>query len=368
MNRGISRINLDSARPAKLLIVGVEAESNVGGSFLRAAADLGVSAGLLNQQQAFNGPVFWRKLCWHFGGRRAPRQKWFSGLVEETVRQQQASLVLFTGQSPVCPSLLRKLDEFQIKSVVYLTDDPFNPTHRCRWFLELLRSFSGVFTTRRANLGDLVGLGLKRVEYLPFGVDKHLFYPPPQSASFDQEADVFFAGGADAERARLMGALDQAGLKLALYGSYWERYPETRMLGRGQCSVVQLREAAWRAKVGLCVVRKANRDGHCMRTFELPALGSCMLVEYTDEHREIFGEDGQTVCYFRSTSEMVARAQWLRDNVAERSRLGSAVHQWIARGGHTYSDRLGTIIKTMETAGAAKTTLGFGNNNQAEAN
>jgi hypothetical protein len=36
-----------------------------------------------------------------------------------------------------------------------------------------------------------------------------------------------------------------------------------------------------------------------MRSFEIAAVGGCMLARDIDEHREIFGSEGEAAVYFR---------------------------------------------------------------------
>jgi spore maturation protein CgeB len=81
-----------------------------------------------------------------------------------------------------------------------------------------------------------------------------------------------------------------------------------------------------------------------MRTFEIPAIGACMLVEDTEEHREIFGPDGETVVYFRAIPEMIGKSRWLLERRAERQRLAAAAHARIVAGCHTYQDRLAAML------------------------
>jgi spore maturation protein CgeB len=82
-----------------------------------------------------------------------------------------------------------------------------------------------------------------------------------------------------------------------------------------------------------------------MRTFEAAAMGGCLLIEDTAEHREIFGRDGDAVVYFRSIPEMVGRAKSLLQHDADRYRLASAAHARVTQGGNTYADRLQRIIE-----------------------
>ncbi len=136
--------------------------------------------------------------------------------------------------------------------------------------------------------------------FLPFGFDPELFFPDPPAATEVSRyaADVFFAGGADNERRPFLAALVANGFDVALYGDYWERFAETRPVTRGHGSPKELRHAIAASKVCLGLVRRANRDGHAMRSIEVPAAGGCFLVERTGEHEEIFGPDDEAVTYF----------------------------------------------------------------------
>ena len=105
-----------------------------------------------------------------------------------------------------------------------------------------------------------------------------------------------------------------------------------------------MRKAVAAAKVCLCLARRANRDGHAMRSFELPAMRACMLVEDSAEHRAIFGAEREAVLYFNSTNQMVGKARELCANSELRKALAFAAHQKITRAQNTYADRLGTIL------------------------
>jgi spore maturation protein CgeB len=77
-----------------------------------------------------------------------------------------------------------------------------------------------------------------------------------------------------------------------------------------------------------------------MRSFEIGAIGGCMLVEDTKEHRDIFGGDEEAVVYFRTAQEAAVRAHSLIADDAKRARLTSAVRTRIVNGGHSYRDRV----------------------------
>ena len=158
-----------------------------------------------------------------------------------------------------------------------------------------------------------------------------------------------FAGGADPDRIASIGVLTRRGFRVALYGGYWQRYGETRTQGRGHADPQTLRKAIAGAKVALGLVRRANRDGHSMRTFEVAAMGGCMLAEDTDEHRQILGEDGEAAVYFRSPAEMIERLQWLLAAEDERQRLKVTIQARITSQPNTYQDRLEAMLSAAAT-------------------
>ena len=179
---------------------------------------------------------------------------------------------------------------------------------RSNWHLRALPFYDLVFSPRRSNLDDFQRLGCPKVHYLPFGYDESLFASPAYSGDTHAH-DVLFVGGADPDRVAFMTEFMRHGPPVALAGGYWERYPAFRAYALGIKPPEVIRALTAAAKVNLCLVRRANRDGHVMRSFEIAAVGGCMLAEDTDEHREIFGPEGEAVVYFRDAKEAAQRAR-----------------------------------------------------------
>ena len=321
---------------------------HVGAHLLNGAKQLGLRSQLYDVNDAFDAPWWLNKFNWKFRGRRPTRLKKFSQQIVQACRELQPRWLISTGLAPIEAQALKEIGAVGVIRINYLTDDTWNPAHRAPWFMEALPLYNHVFSPRRANLEDLRKIGCPNVSYLPFAYAPEIHFPAPpatpeERAQFD--ADVVFAGGADRDRVPYIAALIRAGFKVGLYGSYWERFKETRKYTRGQADPQTLRKAISGAKVALCLVRRANRDGHVMRTFEVPAIGTCMLTEDTEEHREIFGEEGKAVLYFRTIDEMVEKLRWLLEHDEEKSRLARAAHYLIVNSKNTYKDRLITIYE-----------------------
>ncbi len=348
-------------RHVRVVIAGNDGGTNIGASFLRAAPALGVDAELSDTRRAYEGSRLLARVNWWLRDRRPSRLREYSDELIERCRRVMPTALVATGLAPIERRALDKLRAMGVETINYLTDDPWNPVLRSAWFLDALNAYDRVFSVRRRNLDDLRRAGCRHVEYLPFAVDPALSFPETANARemAAYRSDVCFVGGADRDRVPFIAALRNAGLAVALYGDRWDRYPETRSAWRGHASPGVLRKATAAAAVSLCLVRRANRDGHTMRSFEVPAMGGCMLVEETDEHRDLFGENDVVVRYFQSAGGLAQAAAGLLANPSLRRRLAAAALAWIGAHRHTYRDRLHTMLDwqrarvTTPPAGAA---------------
>jgi spore maturation protein CgeB len=335
-----------------MLIVGNRGGTNIGESLERAACQVGIETRVLESARAHYGPRWLRVLYRRLRESCPGRLRGFSEEVGAACRVFKPELLLTMGIAPLSPCELRRIGDLGVIRANYLTDDPWSPSHNAGWFLRALPEYDYIFNSRTANIEQLRAAGAERVHYLPFGYDPRHFFPVELSGDDASrfESDVFFAGGADADRAEYIGALARAGFQVALYGSYWQRFRATRGMTRGRADVPVLRKAIRGARTSLCLVRRSNRDGHSMRTYELAAAGACVVAERTSEHQAIYGEEGRTVLYFSDIDEMVAKVSYLLHHASERSRCSEAVHRQVTSQPNTYRDRLAQIVQAVEPA------------------
>jgi len=326
------------------MLVGNPEEFHVGGHFQRAAHSLGSFVSVCDVRAAYIGSRWMRAIYWRWD-RRPLRLARFSQELLAMCYREKPTHLLTTGLAPVRSQELAKIGTEGVLRLTFLTDDPWNPVHRGRWIDASLREYDHVFSPRRANLKDLGNHGCRQVHYLPFAYSPDVHVSTAKDVNGTDVEDVLFAGGADLDRLPYIRALISAGLKVALYGSYWDRYADLQPHWRGHADLATLRRMTPAAKIVLCLVRRANRDGHAMRSFEASAMGGCMLAEDTPEHREIFGPDGEAVLYFRTVHEMIDQTRWLLERHTERKRLAATVYARITGGQNTYADRLKTMLQ-----------------------
>lgn len=335
----------------ELLIIGVDQTGHIGRYLVSAAKQLDLKFRILDSSDANARSRIGRSISWHVLGKKPARLRQFGRQVLDLCARERPRIVLTTGHAPLNRSHIEGLRDLGIRILNYSTDDPWNPALRAPWFLKAIPLYDAVFTTRRANIKEFQDCGVSSVHYLPFGYDPDIHRPWPDESPTVAPTDVLFVGGCDADRFPLIGALIDAGLDVALFGGYWDRHLKTRPYSRGMADQNTIRSASATARISLCLVRRANRDSHVMRSYEAAAIGGCMLVEDTVDHRELFGPDNHAVCYFKTTVEMVQQAKILVADAKMRNRLSLELTKIFAPGGQTYVDRLSEILRLSNARG-----------------
>jgi glycosyltransferase involved in cell wall biosynthesis len=340
----------------RILLIGNMTFYHIGAFFRNALHTLGLPHVALDVSlyDQVPGPPIVRKVANRLMGRRLFRYWRFNRDIRAAARDFRPEMVLITGGSPVGGSTLRELKE-QTGAVLvnYATDDPFNKAASPPWAASNIPLYDVYASTKRAIICDVRAAGCRQVAFVPFGYEPSLHFPDKTESGKELErfsSDVVFAGGGDRDRYPYFEALVHGipDLRLHLYGRYWDRNSVLSRYNRGFALGRNYRLALRGAKIAPCLVRRANRDGHVMRSFELPACGAFMLAERTEEHQEFFRE-GEEVGYFNSPAELVEKVRYYLEHDGERQRMAEAAYRRVTTGGHTYAHRLQQIL---ELAGA----------------
>ena len=331
----------------RVLIIGINRPTHVGRHLFRAASALGWQVEVSDIGPAYEAPIWIRRAFWHLLGRRPPRLKSYSSSVLRHCQQFRPELVLGTGIVPVTSLDLEAMRRMHIPVANFLVDDPWNPVHHAPWFMRALPHYSHVFTPRHANEPELRSLRGPEVSWLPFAHAPEDHHPPREVTEDDHRRwghRAAFIGGADADRVAAVRALLRAGVPVSLWGGYWKEHPDLAPHAQGHADEEQCRRIVASAGVNLCLVRRANRDGHSMRSYELPAIGGCLAVEDTEDHRALFGVDGGAAVYFSGLEDLPAVCQRLLALPEQaRAAMRQLARERVTAGAHTYADRLQTI-------------------------
>ncbi len=289
------------------------------------------------------------KIVYRLLGRR-PLAYWaYNQSLLESARSFRPDVVFVVKGACVSRNTLRTIKlQTSATLINYATDDPFNRASNSRGLVESIPGYDIYTCTKTAVMEDVRKKGCKRVAFVPFGYKPSAHFPE-QPSSQDEKvrfgSDVVFIGGCDADRVPYFEALVQRmpDLRLHLYGGYWGRHHKLRPYHRGFAMGRDYRLALGGARIVVNLVRRANRDGHVMRSFEVPACGAFMLAERTKEHLDLFKEAVEAA-YFNSAEELVEKVRYYLSHETERQRIAEAGYRRVTTGGNAYTDRLTQVL------------------------
>jgi spore maturation protein CgeB len=301
------------------------------------------------------------KAFYKLSGRRPPTYWALNRSLLESARRLPPDVVLATKAAYVSPATLAAIkDETGACLVNYATDDPFNPAVNTRNLIDSIPLYDLYLSTKRAVIPDIRKAGCKDVAYLPFAYKPSVHFPErPVSAEERRrfQSEVVFIGGCDNDRVPLVRAILKSNpdLRLHLYGWFWNRHPALRRYYRGFAWGRDFRLAINGAKIVLNLVRRANRDGHSPRSFEVPACGGFMLTDRTEEHARLFEEGREAAC-FGSDEELADKVGYYLRHDTERGVIAEHGYRRVVSGRNTYRDRLETIINLISENGSSQST------------
>jgi spore maturation protein CgeB len=340
----------------RMLLVDTTLYAPVSPFFVEAAGELGYEPLFIDEapylrplQTSLLQKVGYRAL------HRRPLTRWrYNRDLVTAARRFRPGLAVVVKGAYIMPSTLRRIKKETGAVVVnYATDDPFNKANATPDLVAAIPTYDVYACTKTAIMDDVTRAGGRTVVHTMVGYNPSIHFP--EAAATADEArrfasDVVLVGGADRDRLRdlepLVAARDVA---LALYGGYWNRDPRFRPYARGFVMGREYRLALGGAKIALCLVRRANRDQHSMRSFEIPACGAFMLAERTDEHLAVF-QEGKEAAFFSSPAELLEKIRYYLSHDDERQRIARAGHTRVTMGGHTYRDRLRELIRAAASA------------------
>jgi len=223
----------------------------------------------------------------------------------------------------VYPPVLRTLRRYARFLVHYNTDDVFGSAGRFRLARWGIPHFDLQLTTNRFNVQEFrsrFSVGTLRVG---MGFDPALHRPPPPESAGLAPGAIVFLGHCEPHTEKYILALSSAGLPVRVWGGTWDRATTPGLRRIQPCSQDEYAPTIARAAVALCFLSRANRNESTGRSFEIPAIGGCMLAERTPEHEYLYREGAEAV-FFSDAAELVRKARYLLDHQEERHRVARA--------------------------------------------
>lgn len=243
--------------------------------------------------------------------------------------------------------VLRKLQKKNVKLISYNNDDPFSPhyangnTHqRNLWkhFKRQIPLFDVNLVFRPVNVEEYNGAGSKKTElwlpaYIPWRVENI-------KPTFEKKSiEAIFIGHWEQHREDYLCYLIENGIKVEVYGTKWEKAKSLKSINvirplYGDEYFGYLKSA----KIAIAFLSKLNRDVYTRRNFEIPACGTFMLSERTDELKYLYkGYNG--IDFFSSKEELL-------DQILRTDTNKLILTQFVDK--HSILNRIEELIKVID--------------------
>lgn len=258
--------------------------------------------------------------------------------------------------SHVTAGTLKKIKQMNPNATLvgYNNDDPFakgHPYSLWRHFFKAVPIYDLMLAYRHHNLDDFLRIGAKRVELLRSWYFPERNHPVSLSAEdkLKYECDVVFIGHYEADdRKQYLEELVRQGFTLKLFGPEWN----TRLKDSPQLMTMlpiqsvmgdEYNKALCGAKVALCFLSKLNRDTYTRRCFEIPATGTLMLSEYTDDLASLY-KAGEEVDFFRTSDELIEKLKLYLGDEKLRQSVASNGYRRVIDDGHNVVSRMKQVL------------------------
>jgi spore maturation protein CgeB len=217
-------------------------------------------------------------------------------------------------------------------------------------FFKSLALYDCVFTTKSQNLQRYKMLGQPLSFFIPSAFEPKVHRPIPQAESKlgSTSFEISFVGTYDRSRDKFLTALDWN--ELYVWGDRWKRFSGYR---KHKSHIVpnavyfpDFADILSHSKITLGLLREEAQDRHTQRTFEIPACGALQIAPRNEEILSFFKENEEIVC-FETTDELKEKVSFYLKNETERTRIAQNGYQRVLKSGHTYKDRVKTMLEKL---------------------
>jgi len=245
----------------------------------------------------------------------------------------------------VFPGTIKTLCNRNVFTIHHLTDDFLNPDSGLRHYLKAIPDYHVHLTSNIYNVDELKEFGASAPILTHLGFDPNICCPGarPPEPSEKYKSDVVFIGHWRKHLNEFLMPLIEENIDIKLWGVDWGRSPNRKRL-RGHAMFRIASEEEYpiilaSAKVALCFLSHDNRNTSTQRSFEIPAIGTFMLGERTEEHLSFF-EEGKEVEFFDSPGELLEKIRYYLHNDQARNRVSRAGHYRAMNSKYSYFDRI----------------------------
>lgn len=213
---------------------------------------------------------------------------------------------------PITLLLARKKNIFIIN---YNTDNIFLRKGHF-WLHNLgIKYYNLYLTTNRLNVFDINNKYKINCFRVAMGYDK--LYEDGCKKYIQKKYDVVFVGHWEPQTEEALFCLLSNGINVNVWGHNWKNSKYSLLKNIQPLPQEDYIETIASSKIALCFLSKWNKNESTGRSFEIPAIGTLLVAEFTHEHNTIFKDDESAV-FFNNNKELLSKITDLLNNSNKR--------------------------------------------------
>jgi spore maturation protein CgeB len=282
-------------------------------------------------------------------------------LLKKVELEKPEILFLYRGSHIFSNTLKKIKTKFPETFIIsYNNDDPFSmiyPRWMWRHFIKAIPFSDLSLAFRHANIASYYANGALAADlfrgYFNPALHKKLELSKFNTKEF--ECDTIFIGHYENDgRAQILDFLAGNNVRVKIFGptgsknkSGWDDAIKSSNYLQNQ-NVRYLKGLDYvlainSAKIGLCFMSKLNNDTYTLRCFEIPACGTALFSEWTEDLANLF-EDGVNAVLFKTQEELLERVTYYLTHPEELSLLAARGYEHVHAKGHDVYSRATWLV------------------------
>lgn len=289
-------------------------------------------------------------------------------------RQFNPDLIWAEKQENLKASTLEQLRRLGCK-LLHFTPDPYFSLSwkRTRTMDDALPLFDTLVYCKAYEKAEYESAGPLAL-YMPLGYCDEV-HRPLTAVDPQWSCDVGFLGGWEPRREQMLRAIACIGVDLKIWGAAWEFLVDGKWTLRRSIVLRQLAgserfqfrqdpllakarqqaevygddyaKALSGARIGVGFLRTICADQHTTRTFEIPACGSMLLADRTEEHQAMFRE-GREAEFFASPEELIEKTRFYLAHEAQRRKIAQNGLERCRTSKYAYIHRMSAVLLQLK--------------------
>lgn len=271
----------------------------------------------------------------------------FNNDISNYINSNKPDIIFIVNGFSIYPKTIKKAAQ-DSKCFLFLSEYIKRDFYRYRNILNYTKYINTVFSFNPLNIPILENYGAKNIIRILFGFNKNIHFPPVLNKNEEKslESDVLFIGQWSKDRENLVKRLIKDGINIQVYGHEWNK---SNLPFRNEIKPLYGEDYTKKvacAKICLGLLYKANKDITTTRICEIPAIGSFLLAERTEENLRLY-KDGLEAEFFSNFKELEDKIKYYLKNDDERKNIALAGKKRCMKYDYSFQARIKEMLQTI---------------------